>query len=838
MALTNSLRSLAKRSLRSLAKRVMPRVSDRDVKLCTKAFDKSFYRRVNPDVVLFADAPIHHYLSVGWREGRDPSPAFSTRRYLARHDDVRRSGINPFVHYLRWGYKEGRVAERSDQADRKHGSSRGYAPTRATGSAVQKLRSIRGPAELRRLPSESRAQQRQVLIEDGYFNESYYRHIYSDVANSNLDPFEHYLHSGAREGRNPSPVFDTNYYRAMNPDLGPKENPLIHYAANGGVLSGRYCHPYLVDGYPLRQGPRSEERRFYVRTDADGGSETIPDLRVAVHIHCYYFDQFAELVDRLDRIPAPFELFVSVVDSTTELRCHQLLKELGRSASISVVPNRGRDLGPLFVEFRKPLDAFDLVLHVHTKKSKERAGDFGARWKEDLLDKLLFNRSYVARILQAFAQDERLGVLAPSPFGRIRSSMVWGLNQALAKELVETVVGDASLIGPVCPPFPAGGMFWFRPSALKPLFDLDLAYSDFPQEPIGDDGTIAHAIERCLFVVPEHGKWRTGYVEPLPHPKRWPQAVPPTVSVIVPVYNAGSWLVPAIQSVMAQDSPGCKVELIVVDNGSDDGSLEDIKTLEILDRPGIRAMSASRRGAGAARNVGLEAAKGHFVMFLDADDLLTTNAVALLHAAMLRSEADVVASSLVMFDEESFSLPMPFSPSSSLTVLEPTDFGSTLDQWRRVFADFGPCAKLYRRSFLEANKIRFPEGRNFEDNLFIANVYMKLRKMAVLHDTTYLYRRYRKNKGSTQSTDLRLESLADQIWVAKEIIREHELDSKSRFKRLYLGALARKLGDEVERFPREAGAADLLLREGDLLSVLKSNEVYSELRLNERQDSA
>lgn len=820
MALISSLSSLVKRPLKSFAERMFPQASRRNIKLCERAFDKKFYRRAYPASFFLSRSPVRHYLMFGWREGRDPSPSFSTKRYLARYEDVRHSGINPFVHYLRSGRKEGRIADPSDQ-DEAHSSRK--------SPAGLEQRSSTGKTNLKMLPRMPLEQQRAFLIEMGYFNEAYYLHMYPDVAKNNIDPFEHYMKEGAREGRNPSPEFDTNYYRATNLDLKAKQNPLLHYAADGGALSGRPCHPHLLDGYPLNQGVRSEERRFFVRTDWDASLDATPAIRLAVHVHCYYFDQFSEILERLKCVPLRFELFVSVTNADNASQCAQIIEQFGWAAHISVVPNRGRDLGPLLVEYAQALAAFDVVLHIHTKKSKERSGEFGAQWRHDLLDKLLFNRAYVTRILRAFVEDQRLGVLAPLPFERIRPFMVWGLNRKIAQELMETALGDASMVGPICPPFPAGGMFWFRPAALRPLLDLKFGYSDFPNEPIGDDGTIAHAIERCLFVVPQHGDWRTGYIEPVPFERCWPAVVKPSVSVIVPVYNAGPWLVPAIQSVLGQESPGTKIELIVVDNGSNDGSLEDLKLFEIFDRPAIKLLTAPQRGAGSARNAGLEAASGDFVMFLDADDLLTTNAVAQLHAAILRTDADVATSSLVMFDEETFSRPMPFSASSDVAVLEPTAYGPAHNDWKQIFADFGPCAKLYRRSFLDDNKIRFPVERNFEDNLFIANIYMKLRKIAVLRQTTYMYRRYKKSRGLTQSTSVSLGAFSDQIWVAKEIIREHGLDSRSRFKRLYLSALVCKLRDELERFPPESRAVDLLLQESELVSMLKSNDAYSEL---------
>lgn len=71
-------------------------------------FDAAHYLAANPDVAAAGMDPLDHYLMAGWREGRDPSPHFSTRGYLSRHADVRAQGLNPLVHYVRQGQREGR----------------------------------------------------------------------------------------------------------------------------------------------------------------------------------------------------------------------------------------------------------------------------------------------------------------------------------------------------------------------------------------------------------------------------------------------------------------------------------------------------------------------------------------------------------------------------------------------------------------------------------------------------------------------------------------------------------------------------------------------------------
>jgi glycosyltransferase involved in cell wall biosynthesis len=98
---------------------------------------------------------------------------------------------------------------------------------------------------------------------------------------------------------------------------------------------------------------------------------------------------------------------------------------------------------------------------------------------------------------------------------------------------------------------------------------------------------------------------------------RWASANTPAVSVIMPVHNGVAWLLDAIASVL-QQSLG-DLELVIVDDGSTDGSCEAIDCLVRRDRR-IRVLRQRHLGVAAALNRGLEAARAPFVARLDADD--------------------------------------------------------------------------------------------------------------------------------------------------------------------------------------------------------------------------
>jgi hypothetical protein len=73
-------------------------------------FDAEWYLARYPDVAASGVDPVRHYLEFGWREGRNPSPLFSTKDYLKANKDVAEQDINPLFHYLEYGQVEGRTA--------------------------------------------------------------------------------------------------------------------------------------------------------------------------------------------------------------------------------------------------------------------------------------------------------------------------------------------------------------------------------------------------------------------------------------------------------------------------------------------------------------------------------------------------------------------------------------------------------------------------------------------------------------------------------------------------------------------------------------------------------
>ncbi|MFV9504989.1 MAG: glycosyltransferase family 2 protein [Oscillochloridaceae bacterium umkhey_bin13] len=161
-----------------------------------------------------------------------------------------------------------------------------------------------------------------------------------------------------------------------------------------------------------------------------------------------------------------------------------------------------------------------------------------------------------------------------------------------------------------------------------------------------------------------------------------------TVSVIIPCYNAAPWITATIQS--ALDQPVAELEVIVVDDGSTDGSGD----LVAQQFPQVRLVRTPNGGASRARNLGTSLAQGAFIQYLDADDLLAPGKLAAQLAALIQSGAEVAYGA---WQRLRLGLDGNYQPAERI---ERTLSG---DPAIRLFTDFWcpPAAYLFRRSIVE-----------------------------------------------------------------------------------------------------------------------------------------
>ena len=202
----------------------------------SSAFSTNGYLSANADVRAAGVNPLEHYDVFGWKEGRDPSAGFDTGRYLERNPDAAAAGVNPLAHFLALGRDEGRKSPATvGQVDQFGFDAEFYLlqnPDVGFAGVDPLLHFQIFGAKEGRSPN-------------AFFNTKGYLAAYGDVAAAGVNPLEHYMQFGAHEGRDPSAAFDTIDYLAANPDVAAAGvNPLEHFLVFG-IHEGR---PSLGDG--------------------------------------------------------------------------------------------------------------------------------------------------------------------------------------------------------------------------------------------------------------------------------------------------------------------------------------------------------------------------------------------------------------------------------------------------------------------------------------------------------------------------------------------------------------------------------------------------------------
>lgn len=221
----------------------------------------------------------------------------------------------------------------------------------------------------------------------------------------------------------------------------------------------------------------------------------LPD-RVAAIMHIFYPDTLPDILTRLAYIPTQTDLYIST--DTEEKRQEILGYGKEWQIEVRVLENRGRDIAPFLVGFRDIFDRYDVVLHVHSKRSPHEPRMAG--WRDHLLDTLIGSREIVGSILQLLAKPE-VGMVFAQHYPEVRRVLNWGFDFTLAQELLARL--GVTLRQDYVLDFPSSSFFWAKTAALRPLLNVGLNWSDFPPEEGQVDGTIAHAIERSLPIVCE-----------------------------------------------------------------------------------------------------------------------------------------------------------------------------------------------------------------------------------------------------------------------------------------------------------------------------------------------
>lgn len=279
------------------------------------------------------------------------------------------------------------------------------------------------------------------------------------------------------------------------------------------------------------------------------------------------------------------------------------------------------------------------------------------------------------------------------------------------------------------------------------------------------------------------------------------------VSVVVPVYNVKMYLDECVNSLLGQTLND--IDIILVDDGSTDGSqIMCDKYAEQYDS--VRVIHKKNGGLGSARNVGLDAAIGKYVYFIDSDDSIKKESLEELYRLAEKDSLDVILFSAECFsDEEGINYnPDEYRKTQALDeVLLGKDLFIRLVDAGEYYASIP--MRFYRTEYLQKKEYRFPEDIIHEDEI-VAYWSLIQAKSALSISDRFYNRRFR--SGSIMTSKRAYDSSKGYIYTWKQMMlslgelsdwNESEKDMSIRYANSLLGIVAGLYANELDRVERQ-----------------------------------
>ncbi|WP_169924559.1 glycosyltransferase family 2 protein [Flavimobilis soli] len=263
----------------------------------------------------------------------------------------------------------------------------------------------------------------------------------------------------------------------------------------------------------------------------------------------------------------------------------------------------------------------------------------------------------------------------------------------------------------------------------------------------------------------------------------------------MPFYNVESFLAEAVGSLRAQTYDN--LEVLLVDDGSTDGSLALARSLT-ADDPRFTVLEVPHGGQGAARNHALARSQGEYVTFMDADDVVPSDAYAAMVGSLEASGSDMALGNVERFDSE-----RAWVPGWARAVHRADVRGTTLADMPEAMRDILACNRVYRRSFWDKRVQAFPEGMVFEDHVPMLRALLGGSRFDVLAQVTYRWRR-REDRGSSSQPKDELANLADRARAKAEAWKVLEAEGTEEEQGLWL---ARVLDLDLSPYLAHGGTA-------------------------------
>lgn len=223
----------------------------------------------------------------------------------------------------------------------------------------------------------------------------------------------------------------------------------------------------------------------------------------------------------------------------------------------------------------------------------------------------------------------------------------------------------------------------------------------------------------------------------------------PKVSLILPIYNVEPYIADCLESLVNQTLKD--IEIICINDASPDNSWRIVNEYAAKDKRFVLINLPENHGQGNARNQGLDIARGEYIMFVDSDDWLELNACELAYNQIKQNNNDFVYFGIYLYYEKTGKITQESNRLRSFAEYGEKTF--SLKDMEKPNLRYGEsCYKIYKKSFLRKNNIRFLEQRFCEDIPFYIQCVVSAKNVSVINKPLYYYR-LRSNSSISQTVN-------------------------------------------------------------------------------------
>lgn len=246
------------------------------------------------------------------------------------------------------------------------------------------------------------------------------------------------------------------------------------------------------------------------------------------------------------------------------------------------------------------------------------------------------------------------------------------------------------------------------------------------------------------------------------------------ISIIIPIYNTEKYLKECLDSIYNLKME--KIEIILINDGSVDRSLEIIKKYKEKEKIETKIINQKNQGLSASRNTGIKNAKGKYLLFIDSDDFVNTEKLEIFLKEGIKEKADILMGNSLSYYNKNDIIKDYYSE-KLLGIGCESGYFYIENRVKEKCWYMGVCRNLYKKEFLLKNNLFFKEKLLYEDNLFSLITFSKAKKVKYSKEYFYYYRQVREGSITNKKTlkhDLHL------LYIINELI-DYFSDKKENY---------------------------------------------------------